>query len=84
MPNLTVTFLNQTVTINANGFRGDSIPIAKNPRSIRIIGIGDSVMFGWGVKDEETYLAILSRMLNLRYPECSWEIINMALPDIIP
>lgn len=80
IPNLSVIFKNQPITVNANGFRGDIIPIAKNPQSIRIVGIGDSIMFGWGVKDEETYLAVLSRMLNLRCPEYSWEIINTAVP----
>jgi hypothetical protein len=37
-------------------------------------------MFGWGVKDEETYLAVLSKMLKSRSSECSWEIINTAVP----
>ena len=58
-----------SVTINSDGFRGKAIPINKSPRSIRIVGIGDSMMFGWGVNDEEVYLSILSDLLNSNYPK---------------
>jgi lysophospholipase L1-like esterase len=68
------------VSTNANGFRGKAIAIDKNPQSIRIVGIGDSLMFGWGVKDEETYLSLLAEILNRDNPEFSWEIINTAVP----
>jgi hypothetical protein len=86
LPNLSVIFVydqlkkNVFVSTNSDGFRGKIIPINKTPQSKRIVGIGDSLMFGWGVRDEETYLSILSELLNSNYPECSWEIINMAVP----
>ncbi|HIJ66328.1 MAG TPA: SGNH/GDSL hydrolase family protein [Candidatus Hydrogenedentes bacterium] len=80
IPNLSVTFRDQPVAINADGFRGDIVPVAKRPDAIRIVGIGDSVMFGWGVKDEEVCLSVLADMLNSGYPEHSWEIVNMAVP----
>jgi lysophospholipase L1-like esterase len=85
IPNLSVIIpykilkKNLPVTINSDGFRGKSIPIHKSPQSIRIVGIGDSLMFGWGVKDEEVYLSILSELLNSNYPKFSWEFINMAV-----
>jgi len=68
-----------SVTINSDGFRGQEIPVDKSPQSFRIVGIGDSLMFGWGVNDEEVYLSILSDVLNSNYPKYSWEIINMAV-----
>jgi hypothetical protein len=71
---------NIPVTINADGFRGESFQFDKKPQSIRIVGIGDSNMFGWGVIEEETYLYILSENLNSNYSEYSWEIINAAVP----
>jgi hypothetical protein len=80
IPNLSVIFNNQPVSINSNGFRGKAILIDKNIQSIRIVGIGDSNMFGWGVKDEEAYLSVLSKTLNLNYSKFSWEIINTAVP----
>jgi len=86
IPSLSVIFTykrlnrNVPVTINSEGFRGKAVPIHKSPPSKRIVGIGDSLMFGWGVEDKETYLSILSEQLNSKSPECSWEIINMAVP----
>jgi lysophospholipase L1-like esterase len=86
IPNLSVIYTyyrakrNAPLTTNADGFRGKSVPINKNLQSRRIVGIGDSLMFGWGVKDEETYLSILAELLNAHYPEITWEIINMAVP----
>jgi len=86
IPNVSVIFTykrlkrNQPVTTNSYGFRERTVPINKNPLSRRIVGIGDSLMFGWGVKEEETYLSILSELLNANDPALSWEVINMAVP----
>ena len=80
MPNLSVIFQNQPVTINADGFRGERVPADKSPDAIRIIGIGDSVMFGWGVKDHETYLSVLGERLRKARTDRTWEIVNMAVP----
>jgi lysophospholipase L1-like esterase len=80
IPNVSVVFQDQPVSINPEGFRGKSIPLHKNARSVRIVGLGDSGMFGWGVKDHEVYLALLSESLNTLYPEFSWEIVNTAVP----
>lgn len=71
---------NRPVKTNADGFRGKAVPLDKKLQSIRIVGIGDSNMFGWGVNEEETYLYILSELLNSNYSEFSWEIINTAVP----
>ena len=79
-PNLdSVRFLGQPLSTNSMGFRGKPIP-EKDPRSVRIVGIGDSVMFGWGVRDEQTYLSILAAKLNTKFPQNVWEVINTAVP----
>jgi hypothetical protein len=80
IPNMSVIFLDQPVSTNSEGFRGRSIPFEKNDQTVRIVGIGDSVMFGWGVKDKETYLSLLYESLHKAYPAFSWEILNMAVP----
>jgi len=86
IPSLSVIFTykrlnrNVPITINSDGFRGKAIPVDKHAQSKRIVGIGDSLMFGWGVNDDETYLSLLSEQLNAKYPEMTWEIINMAVP----
>src|SRR5215472_12589199 len=60
-------YLGEKVTINAAGFRGPLYPRQKPPRTVRIVGIGDSVMYGQGVSDDDVYLRHLSRLLNAAY-----------------
>jgi hypothetical protein len=37
-------------------------------------------MFGWGVSDDETYLALLAGRLHDRFPSRSWQVVNTAVP----
>jgi hypothetical protein len=81
IPNLAgVTFKGQPLRTNANGFRGPVHPEEPAPGTIRIVGIGDSVMFGWGVRERQTYLRILERMLNRDLRDGRVEVINTAVP----
>jgi hypothetical protein len=68
------------VTINADGYRGTLVPRARTPGEFRILGLGDSVMFGWGVNDDQTYLARLTTTLNTSHPVTRWQTINTAVP----
>ncbi len=46
-----------------------------------MVGLGDSHMFGWGVAQDETYLAVLERLLNeASRSEPRWEVLNFAAP----
>jgi len=80
IPNISVKFINQPITIDSNGFRRTLYKKNQNGKIVHIVGLGDSLMFGWGVKDNETYLARLSESLHRSYPDISWRIINMAVP----
>jgi lysophospholipase L1-like esterase len=80
LPDLDVIFRNADMTTSPQGFRDRSYPIQKGKGVIRIVGLGDSVMFGWGVGDSEVYLTILEQRLNERYAEKRWEVINTAVP----
>lgn len=60
-PNLEVLFKNKKFTTSKNGFR--SVP-TQPPGKKRIIGLGDSVMMGWGVANKETYLHLLGEDLR--------------------
>ena len=80
IPNLDVVFLQVPLVTNADGFRGPAVPAARGSRTVRILGLGDSVMFGWGVRDEDGYLARLAAALDRDLPEVSWEIVNTAVP----
>ena len=49
------------VTTNSAGFRDEEVPVEKRPGSTRIMMLGDSVLFGWGAKQDETVAARLQQ-----------------------
>lgn len=51
------------ISINSLGFRGTEISVGKNPNSVRILCIGDSVTFGSFVNNEDTFPAQLGEKL---------------------
>jgi lysophospholipase L1-like esterase len=51
------------VAINSFGCRDRNYSLVKPPGVIRIVGVGDSLTFGQGVKQEHTYLARLEEAL---------------------
>ncbi|MEM1180189.1 MAG: SGNH/GDSL hydrolase family protein [Acidobacteriota bacterium] len=79
-PNLDVRFTEVAVRTNARGWRDDEIPFEKPPGTIRIVGLGDSVMFGWAVEKSERYTDRLQALLNARYPGSTWQVLSLAAP----
>ena len=75
-----VEFKDVPVSSNSMGFRGPEITQEKPADTVRIVGLGDSVMFGWGVRQEESYLAQLQDLLTEAYPQKTWEVINTGVP----
>ena len=80
VPNVSARFLGKKLTINKYGFRGPAVQPQPGGGFVRIVGIGDSIMFGWGVSDSEPYLSVLGRDLAAEYPQTRWQIINSAVP----
>ena len=71
--------------INQMGFRDDEEKtFLKDKGKFRIIGIGDSIMVGQGVKFKDTYGEVLENQLNLRSKNdglnVEFEFINLAVP----
>ncbi len=54
----------QAVHINGHGTRGPEFTEEKPAGTFRILSLGDSRTFGWGLADEETYSRRLQRMLE--------------------
>lgn len=52
------------VSINEHGYRNRSFPESKPAGTRRLFVFGDSVTFGWGLEDEQTYSARLEQMLR--------------------
>ena len=73
-------FKDVPVCSNSMGFRGPEITQERPANTVRIVGLGDSVMFGWGVRQEECYLAQLQDLLSAAYPQKTWEVINTGVP----
>ncbi len=80
MPGLDMEFGNRTLKTNAGGLR-DSFDYAKQkpPGVFRILGVGDSGMFGWNVHQGEDYLAVLEENLRQR-AGARYEVLNLAVP----
>lgn len=79
IPNLKMVFMGHEVRINSLGFRSEEVKPEKDPESLRIIGIGDSRMFGWGVPQEAPYLALLGKRLDQELGTAV-EVVNTAVP----
>ena len=80
-PGLDGLFKGVGVRTNSHGMRGREFSVAKPAEVFRIAGLGDSVMFGWGVAEEDTYLRVLEQRLG---PAVSGgrqiEVLNFAVP----
>ncbi len=64
IPRSHTRFIGVPVAINSLGLRGDEVSVPKPPRTIRIVAVGDSITFGYGIPVEDTYAKILERCLN--------------------
>ena len=79
-PRLDVTFAGARTTTNDAGYRGEALASENPAARYRIVGIGDSYMFGQGVADEQTYLARLPALLGAARPDTTFETANLAVP----
>jgi lysophospholipase L1-like esterase len=68
------------VRTNSRGFRNREVSAERPPGSVRILAVGDSSTFGYGVRADETYPAVLERLLSKRYPGRTVEVINAGTP----
>ncbi|MBU1006553.1 MAG: SGNH/GDSL hydrolase family protein [Candidatus Omnitrophica bacterium] len=69
------------VKTNSQGWRSSrDYKIKKDKDTVRIIGLGDSFMFGSNVEQGSNLMDFLEAGLNERFPEKKWEVINTAVP----
>jgi lysophospholipase L1-like esterase len=70
------------VKINSTGLRDREFGIAKPADTFRVLVLGDSTTFGWGVRQEKTFAKLLENKLNERPPP-GWpkhvEVINAGV-----
>ena len=65
--------------INADGFRGERVPLERTPGVLRIAALGDSFTYGTGVEQPHTWPAQLERALEERLGEGSVEMLNWGV-----
>lgn len=65
--------------INEDGFRDRRYPLEPPPGTFRIIVLGNSVAFGYGVDETETFAKRLEEVLRQRYPGRPFEVLNFAV-----
>jgi lysophospholipase L1-like esterase len=64
------------VDINSKGMRDFEYAYEKPPGTFRILVLGDSVTFGWGVPMEDTYPKMLEKELNARGGGVHYQVLN--------
>lgn len=81
VPNLDRNFGHRHVKTNSRGMRESyEYKIEKSDGSVRIVGIGDSGMFGWGLDQDLDYLALLEQSLRTSRSDTRVEILNFGVP----
>jgi hypothetical protein len=78
-PNVETTFLGSPVRVNALGFRGAEISRLPRAGVRRVLLLGDSVVFGAGVGEEETLSVALQRRLSAGSGPAH-EVVNGGVP----
>jgi len=63
-PSATARLMGVDVTTNRHGMRDDEAELEKPEGMTRVVVLGDSITFGWGVPQSMTYPEILEGLLN--------------------
>ena len=66
------------VSTNRLGFRGPEFPLRRSPEIKRILVLGNSFTYGWGVDFEQTWPRLLEKELGIRGKKV--ETANLATP----
>lgn len=80
-PHLAGTFRGQSLETNRWGLRGPQVTKRKPAGVIRVVGVGDSHMFGWGMPQGACYMARLEEELNAHgLPGARFQVLNFGAP----
>ena len=81
-PNREAFLMGVPVKINSAGLRDREFGISKPRDTFRVLVLGDSITFGWGVQQEKTFAKLLENKLNEKPPP-GWpthvEVINAGV-----
>ncbi|MCB0319518.1 MAG: SGNH/GDSL hydrolase family protein [Bdellovibrionales bacterium] len=84
LPNQQVQFQGVPVRINNCGMRGQDVAVEKPAHVLRVLFLGDSFSFGWGVEEHLAFPAVTEQVLNrfvrTQDPNIEVEVLNMGVP----
>ena len=72
-PSFRYTLAGSETTINRLGYRGREVAWARTPGRPRIVMLGDSITFGYGVRDGETFSAVMETL------DSRLEVVNLGV-----
>ena len=76
------SYIGVPVSVNRLGLRDHEIAVPKPAGTVRILGVGDSVTFGYGVRLEETYLKVLEgRLRQAARGGARYEAVNAGIEE---
>lgn len=78
-PGSSGTYMGVPVRISSLGLRDREFTRQPIPGVKRVMMLGDSVTFGWGVRDEDTPSKLLESALNKNAPRPAYEVINTGV-----
>ncbi len=79
-PDLKGYFAGVPFFTNSRGWRDFEYSLKKGESCVRIAGLGDSCMFGWGINFNDTTMKILEKELNSRSGPETYEVMNFGVP----
>ena len=79
-PDLPHVPLAYRLRVNAGGFRGGEVAPEKLPGVLRYAALGDSVTFGFGVREEEAFPEVAAARLAARAGGREMEAVNAGVP----
>jgi len=63
---------------NSDRMRNPEVPVERGPNDFRLLALGDSVTFGWGVLYEEAYPTLLAELLREARPGREIQVMNAS------
>ena len=80
-PGLDIDFGHRRLRTNADGMRQDrTFPTDKPEHTVRIVGIGDSGMFGWDLQQGQCYMDVLASNCEVAPQGPPVQVLNLACP----
>lgn len=78
-PNQSAFTADKPCRTNRHGLRGPELPWQKAPGVKRLLVLGDSIAFGFGVREADTFARRLEGLLNQAPGQSRWEVINAGV-----